>query len=178
VFVIETERLTLRRFVLADVEELVALQADPEVSRFIPVTSPYGREQATERVHTDDKAWHERGRRSLAIEERATRRFLGRVTLYDWEHLQETEVGWVLHNHARGKGFATEAARACVSWGFENLPVPYLTAMIRPTNPRSIEVAKRLGMTPLRTDVLSEEPVVVHAISRSDWSRSLHRIAG
>jgi RimJ/RimL family protein N-acetyltransferase len=42
--------------------------------------------------------------------------------------------------------------------------------MIRPDNARSIEVAKRLGMTPLRTDVLARIPVVVYAVSREDWA--------
>jgi RimJ/RimL family protein N-acetyltransferase len=161
--VIETERLVLRRFAPADVDDLVALQADGEVRRFIQRGRPFGREQATERVRADEAEW-QRGHRTLAIEERAGGRFLGRVTLHDWHHLGETEIGWALRGDARGRGFATEAARAFASWGFRNLTVPYLTAMIRPDNARSIAVAARLGMTELRTDVLSDVPVVVYAI--------------
>jgi len=51
----------------------------------------------------------------------------------------------------------------------DNLDVPYLTAMIRPSNDRSIRVAQRLAMTPRREDELLELPVVVYAISREDW---------
>ncbi|HYI17141.1 MAG TPA: GNAT family N-acetyltransferase [Solirubrobacteraceae bacterium] len=167
---IETERLLLRRFALPDVDDFVALQADREVRRYIQVAQPFGREQATERVQNDEAEWQERGRRLLAIEERAGGRFLGRVTLHDWAQFGETEIGWALRGDARGQGFATEAARAYMAWGFRNLDVPYLTAMIRPDNGPSIAVAARLGMTEVRTDVLSGNPVVVYAVSRRAFS--------
>jgi len=168
---IETQRLLLRRFASADVDDFVALQTDPEVRRFIQLAQPFGRRQAAERVQADEAEWEELGHRMLAIEERASGRFLGRVTLHHWAHLGETEIGWALRGDARGRGFATEAARAYASWGFRNLAVPYLTAMIRPDNARSIAVAARLGMTELRTDVLSGNPVVVYSIGPRDSSR-------
>ena len=43
--------------------------------------------------------------------------------------------------------------------------------MIHPDNSASIRVAGRLGMTPLRADVLRDSPIVVYALSREDWSR-------
>jgi RimJ/RimL family protein N-acetyltransferase len=57
-----------------------------------------------------------------------------------------------------------------VGWGFRNLDVPYVTAMIGPDNLRSIRVAERLGMTPLRADVVLNDPVVVYSISREEWA--------
>jgi RimJ/RimL family protein N-acetyltransferase len=59
-----------------------------------------------------------------------------------------------------------------VEWGFQNLDLPYLTAMIRPDNGRSIRVAERLGMTPLREDIHMGQPVVVYSINRSCTRRS------
>jgi hypothetical protein len=46
--------------------------------------------------------------------------------------------------------------------------------MIRPDNGQSMGVARRLGMTPLRDDVLVEFPVIVHAIDRERWGRGGH----
>ena len=157
----------LRRYTLRDVDDLVALYADPEVKRFIPVTGGYGRDRATERVLADQREWEELGHRMLAIVESASGRFLGRVAIYDWAETNETEVGWVLRADARGRGFATEAGRACIAWAFANLPVPYVTAMIDPDNVASINVATRLGMSVLRHDRLFGRLVVVHAISRA-----------
>ncbi|WP_322785041.1 GNAT family N-acetyltransferase, partial [Streptomyces griseolus] len=49
---------------------------------------------------------------------------------------------------AWGHGYATEAARACLDWGFATLDTDRLTSMIRPGNTASVRVAERLGFTP------------------------------
>jgi RimJ/RimL family protein N-acetyltransferase len=67
-----------------------------------------------------------------------------------------------------GHNYATEAARACADWAFAELAVPYLTAMIAPGNERSIRVGERLGMEPIRKDVLVGEPVIVHALAPAE----------
>ena len=46
--------------------------------------------------------------------------------------------------------------------------MPYLTAMINPDNARSVRVAERLGLIPLRDDVLLGDPVVVYGLDRED----------
>ena len=53
----------------------------------------------------------------------------------------EPDDHWALHQAAWGHGYATEAARACLEWGFASFPLPYITAMVRPDNSRSLGVA-------------------------------------
>jgi RimJ/RimL family protein N-acetyltransferase len=161
--VIETERLLLRPLTLADVDDLVAMHAHAEVERFM---GPFDPVQARTRIESSQREWQERGHGMMAIIERAAGRFLGRTGMKYWPQFDETEVGWALRPDAWGRGIAIEAAQACVDWGFQNLTVPYLTALIRPDNARSIRVAERLGMSPLRPEVLLEIPVVVYAIER------------
>lgn len=163
---IETERLLLRPLTLADVDEFVAIHAESAVARFVRT---FTREEAIERLQLCEREWADRGHGLLAVLDRASGRFVGRAGLKYWPQFDETEVGWVIRRDAWGRGFATEAGRACLSWGFGSLPVQYLTAMIRPDNARSINVARRLGMAALRTDALAEVPVVVYAINRDDW---------
>jgi RimJ/RimL family protein N-acetyltransferase len=163
---IETERLTLRRLTHDDADGLVELFNDPEVRRFIAVTGPYTHANAAARIEADEHEWSELGHRVLAIEERSTGRFAGRIVLWDWPQLGETELGWTLIAGARGKGIATEAARAVADWGFANLEVPYLISLIDPANERSKAVAERLGMRVLRQDELEGEPHLVYALSR------------
>lgn len=160
---IETDRLVLRPLTIADLDEFLAMHATPEV---IHTMGPYSRSSAVERLKSYEREWEEHGYGLVALIERATGRFVGRSGLKYWPHLGETEVGWVLHPSFWGLGFATEAARACLDWGFRNLDVPYITAMIVPDNLRSLRVAERLGMTPLRRDVLRDLPVIVHSIDR------------
>jgi RimJ/RimL family protein N-acetyltransferase len=163
---IETERLILRRLTEADADGLVDLFNDPEVRRFISVNHPFTREDALARLRSDAYEWDDLGHRVAAIEERASGRFAGRVVLYDWPQFAETEIGWTLVGWARGKGYATEAARAFSEWGFANLGARYLISLINVDNERSKRVAERLGMTVLRHDELDGEPHLVYALSR------------
>ena len=160
---IETDRLLLRPLSIADLDQFLAMHAAPEVIRTM---GPYSRGTAVERLESYEREWREHGYGLVALTERATGRFVGRSGLKYWPQFDETEVGWVLHPSFWGRGFATEAARACLDWGFRNLDVPYITAMIMPDNRPSLRVAERLGMTPLRTDVLNDLAVIVHSIVR------------
>ena len=73
----------------------------------------------------------------------------------------------MLRRDAWGQGYATEAGRACIEWGFSEFDVPYLTAMVNARNVPSIRVAERLGLAPLRDDLLLGEPVVVYGLDRA-----------
>jgi RimJ/RimL family protein N-acetyltransferase len=158
---IDTERLYLRPMVMRDLDDLVALHADPEVSRY---TSAYTRDEAIERLRRDEHDWREYGHGLFALLASEDGRFLGRVGLKYYPEFDEAEVGWVLRRAEWGRGYATEAARACAGWGFREFGYPYLTAMIMAENTRSIRVAERLGMTRLRDDTLFDVPVIVHSV--------------
>jgi RimJ/RimL family protein N-acetyltransferase len=164
---LETERLHLRPLRTADIEEFIALSEDPEIARFVKALD---RPQAEERLRAIAREWRERGHGIFAVLHRGDRRFLGRLGLSYWPQFGETEVGWVLRRDAWGRGYASEAARAILDWGFEALPAPYFTAMIAPDNERSIRVARGLGLSPLRRDVLNGTAVVVYAVTRERWS--------
>jgi RimJ/RimL family protein N-acetyltransferase len=160
---LETDRLLLRPIGATDLDDFTALHSDPEVTRFL---TPLDREAAAERIRADEAEWRERGHGIFAVLERESGDFVGRMGIKYWPQFEETELGWGLRPQHWGQGFATEAARACSEWGFANLDVPYLTAMIHPGNARSIAVAERLGMSPGREDELHGGPVVVYVLPR------------
>jgi RimJ/RimL family protein N-acetyltransferase len=164
---IDTERLYLRPMTMHDVDDLLALHSAPEVREFMPALD---RDDVIDRLRLDDDDWREYGHGLFAVFASDDGRFLGRVALKYWPQFDEAEVGWVLRPDAWGHGYATEAARGCAAWGLREFNYPYLTAMIRPANTRSIRVAERLGMTPLRDDVLFDVPVVVHAVDRATFA--------
>jgi RimJ/RimL family protein N-acetyltransferase len=157
---IETERLSLRPMTIDDLDQFVALPY---------VAPPFDRDQAIERLHADEREWKDRGHGMLAILERGSGRFLGRVALKYWAQSDETWFGSALYRDAWGHGFATEAGHACIDWGFRDLGVPCVSAMIHPENTRSIKLVERLGMTPLRAEVLLEDSVLVYGITREEW---------
>jgi RimJ/RimL family protein N-acetyltransferase len=158
--VIETERLSLRPLRVGDVDAFVALHADERVNRFV---GAYSHQQALDRLASVERQWAERGHGLCAVELRATGEFIGRVGLNHWEHLREVELGWTFRAGAWGHGYATEAARACLEWGFATLDEPYFISLIRPGNTASVRVAERLGFAPLREDEHFGNPVTVYA---------------
>lgn len=166
--VIETERLILRRMTADDLDELVALHADPDIVRFM---GPFDHEKAIDWLRRVDQNWQDRGYGRVAVTDRGTGRLLGRSGIMFLEEFQETELGWTLGRDAWGHGYATEAARACADWAFRDFQLPYLTSLIEPGNVRSISVAKRLGMSPLREDVFLDRVMVVHSLDRAQWHK-------
>jgi RimJ/RimL family protein N-acetyltransferase len=163
--VIETERLVLRRLTADDLDELVVLQAHQEIVRFMGASDRHDAQWLGE----VDEDWQEWGYGRMAITDRTTGLLLGRTGIKYLQQFQETELGWTLRREAWGHGYATEAARACADWAFRNFEMPYLISLIEPENVRSIAVAKRLGMTPLRSDSFLGRPMIVHSIDRDEW---------
>jgi RimJ/RimL family protein N-acetyltransferase len=161
--VIETERLTLRPLTADDLDAWFALHSDDRVNRFV---GAYSRKQTAARLTHIEKQWAERGHGLYAVELKSSGEFIGRCGLNYWEQFDEIEAGWTFKAETWGRGYATEAARACVEWGFATLDAPYFTAMIRPGNTPSVRVAQRLGFTVRREDALFGTPVTVYGLSR------------
>ncbi|WP_030900927.1 GNAT family N-acetyltransferase [Streptomyces sp. NRRL F-5126] len=160
---IETERLLLRPLTLADTDAFVALHEDPRVNRFL---GTYTREAAEDRLARIERQWSERGHGLCAVELKATGEFIGRSGLQYWEQFDEVELGWALRAGVWGNGYATEAARGCLEWGWRTLDEDRFTALIRHGNDASVRVARRLGFTPRREDELGGAPVTAYALDR------------
>lgn len=169
---LETGRLRLRPLSLADADGFFHLHRDAEVTRFI---EPFTRKQVVERLTVNEREWDRRGHGLFAVLQDPGARFLGRCGLKYWEQFDEVEIGWVLRRDAWGHGYATEAASAVLQWGFESFVDDYFTAMIRAENDRSITVARRLGMKPLREDTLFGHSVIVYAITRGVFQLTTDR---
>jgi len=99
---IETERLRLRPMEVGDLDEFVALHADPEVAEFIRLLD---RTAAGERLRRAEVEWREQGHGLLAMLDRKSGVFLGRCGLKHWPQFGETELGWVLRSDAWGHGY-------------------------------------------------------------------------
>ena len=113
---LETPRLVLRRFTPADVDNLVSLNADPDVMRFLTGGMPAGRDEIENELLPAFAGYYERSDRYgfwAAIEKR-TGEFLGWFYLAPHEGgaPDEVEPGFRLRKSAWGKGYATEGARA------------------------------------------------------------------
>ena len=166
---IESERLTLRPFREADAAALFELSQDPDVVRFggqghVPTLQETWRAIAGWLGH-----WALRGYGQWAIEERASGRFIGRAGIINPAEWPGVEVGYLLGRAWWGRGYATEAARSAMHWGFDTIGFADLISLIESANHRSIAVATRLGESLRGETDLWGIPVLVYGISRAEW---------
>jgi len=147
---LETERLILRPHRLEDFDDYAAIWADPDVVRFI-TGSPISRENSWSRMLRVAGLWHLMGFGFLAIEEKGTGRLLGEAGFQDMRRefqpsIEGTlETGWALVPSVHGRGYATEAVTAMISWGKAHFPDHRMTCIISPENAASLRVAAKLG---------------------------------
>lgn len=149
---IETERLLLRRWAPRDRAPFAALNGDPEVMRHFPATlSPAESDAMVGRL---EDRWAADGFAFAVAERKADGAFLGMVGLARVHFpLPRTpdgaiEVGWRLARAHWGQGYATEAARGWLDWGFATEAPSEIVAFAVPENAPSHAVMRRLGMAP------------------------------
>lgn len=143
---ITTERLVLRRFRQDDTQHLLDVVSHPSVSRVAREIEPtaagvraYIDRQNSLQPFERDKCF------DLALERTEDGRVLGLVSLVCRAH-RKAEIGWALGVQYRGQGFATEAARALMAYGFAALRLHRIQATTSSANPKSWGVMEHLGM--------------------------------
>lgn len=167
---LRSERLHLRRLTPDHLPDLIELDSDPEVMRYISGGAPNSREDYVDRLLPRMLAWDEHPFGFLAAYE--AERFQG------WFHLRPSvadasvlELGYRLRRTAWGRGLATEGARALVGHAFEQLRHPAVDACAHPDNAASIHVMVKCGMRSVGTFIhprIALE-VVRYMIEREAW---------
>jgi RimJ/RimL family protein N-acetyltransferase len=140
-----TERLLLRPFRDGDLDAYAAIVADPEVTRFLGDGKPLGRADAWRQMALFVGHWQLRGFGIWAVEERATGALMGRIGLFEPEGWPGFELGYTLGRNFRGRGYASEGARAALAYAREVLGRERVISLIRSENAGSIRVAEGLG---------------------------------
>jgi RimJ/RimL family protein N-acetyltransferase len=174
---IEATRLTLRRPVPSDVHPLAEINADPEVRKYIGDGRPRSFEQTAEGIARAIREWDERGYGLFAVDRRDTGEFIGWVALTEPttvpEVLPAIEIGWILGRQHWGQGFATEAAREALRFGFESCGFDPIISIRHVENEASRRVMEKLGLHfDFQTTVPSlGQPVAVHSISRAEFDK-------
>jgi ribosomal-protein-alanine N-acetyltransferase len=148
---IETERLVVRVFrPESDAEAMLDVYGDPEVMRFIPGGAlDLDGVRATLESHARDHAT--RGLAFWAVVERETGRVIGDVGFGIFQPTGDVELGYTFARSGWGRGYATEAAEACLTAGFEHLSVRRIVAVVDVGNESSLRLAERIGMARIET---------------------------
>ncbi len=146
---LRTSRLLLRAWQEEDLPPFAALNADPQVMEFFP--------RPLDRTESDALAARIRSQFALsgfglwAVEVCGVAPFIGFVGLsvpsFEAHFTPCVEIGWRLAREYWGRGYATEAARAALDFGFDRLEMEEIVSFTVPANRRSRSVMERIGMT-------------------------------
>ncbi len=140
-----TQRVRLRAFAAGDLDAYAAMQANPEVMRYLFTGQTANRVQVWFTMLAFTGSWPLRGYGMWACEEIAGGRFIGSVGIFQPLDWPEPEIAYSLDQPFWHQGFATEAAGAARDWLFAHFPLSRAASFIRPENHASIRVAQRLG---------------------------------
>jgi RimJ/RimL family protein N-acetyltransferase len=179
---IRTSRLLLRHWVDADREPFAAMNADSQVRRYFPDVLTRAESDAS--VARITQHFEEHGYGFWAVEIPGVARFAGMVGLAQVTFAAPfapcVEIGWRLDVPYWGRGYATEAARAALAFGFGELDLKEIVAFTVPTNLPSRRVMERLGMLHDPGDDFDHPSIaeghpmrrhVLYRITRSVWAR-------
>jgi RimJ/RimL family protein N-acetyltransferase len=140
-----TDRLRLRAFRASDLDAYAAMQADPEVMRYLVIGRTSTRAEVWRTMATSLGAWALRGYGMWACEKIDDGTFIGSVGIFEPLDWPEPEISYSLDRPYWRQGFATEAAKAARDWLFEHFGSSRAASFIRPDNYASKRVAERLG---------------------------------
>lgn len=140
-----TERLILRPFRASDLQPYAAMNADPDVMRYLG--GPISRAETECQMILANLTWSKSHLGKIAIAHRTDGAFLGMCGL-SFEHWypDDLELGWRLAPPYWRKGFATEAAFAWLDYSYATLKAHRIISITDVPNQRSIAVMERIGM--------------------------------
>jgi RimJ/RimL family protein N-acetyltransferase len=168
---------------MADADDLFALDADPEVMRYLTGGEPTPYEHIRDRLLPallrEYDGWTGLGR--FAAIERSSGRFVGWFGLRPCQRFEgaEAELGYRLRREVWGRGYATEGARALVRRAFAELGLPSVFAWTMAVNVASRRVLEKAGLRQTRAFHLAwrnpipgtEHGEVEYALARPAWER-------
>lgn len=146
--IIVTERLCLRRWIESDNKPFIDMNKDLEIMEYFP--KQLTESETLAMINRINLSFDNNGFGLFAIEHRATKEFLGftgfSVPQFESFFTPCVEIGWRYKKESWGQGFATEAAKACLKYGFEKLDFSKIVSFTAALNRKSEQLMQRIGM--------------------------------
>ena len=169
---LETSRLRLRPFARDDVDALHAQWTEPDVLRYLWDGVVIAREQAAAIVEESIASFAARRFGMWVLVTKEDERLVGFSGLRPIPERTEVELYYGLSRAYWRRGFATEAARAVLRYGFQVVGLDPIYVRTDGPNVESVAVMKRLGARYLRTDATgSFGTTLVHVVRSKDFAR-------
>ncbi|MEP6924727.1 MAG: GNAT family N-acetyltransferase [Pyrinomonadaceae bacterium] len=169
---LETSRLVLRTYLPEDIDALLEIWRDPDLTKYFP---PDFRERDQNERHKYvahvTNLWQSRGFSQWGIVSKDEGKLIGYCGLQPLGNTQDVELYYGLTRRVWRQGLATEAARAAVRYGFEEVNLPRITALTFPQNIASQKVLEKLGFEHGGAQIFYQKEVFYFEISRQEYER-------
>jgi [ribosomal protein S5]-alanine N-acetyltransferase len=144
--ILKTVRLILREFVPQDADALAAVLGDPVAMRYYP--APFNRREVEDWIERNRQRYQREGYGLWAMLLRDSDEVIGDCGCYlrEIKGRSGVEIAYHVRRDLWGKGYATEAAQACMQYAFNKLSLDQVISLIRPENLQSIRVAEKNGL--------------------------------
>ena len=148
-YIFKSERLGFRNWKKNDLKEFAEINSDPEVMEHFPST--LSKKETEALIGRLKNHYDERSYTYFATEILETGELIGFIGLayqtYKTEFSPATDIGWRLKKIAWGKGYATEGAKRCLEYAFNELKINKVFSICTINNRNSENVMKKIGMT-------------------------------
>lgn len=148
-YLFTSARLGFRNWKTSDLAPMQALNEDPAVMEFFPALKTLEQTKAFIQQMQEDFA--ARGYCFFAVETLDHQELIGFIGLSQHTYVEEwgpvVEIGWRLQQRSWNQGYATEGAKACLTYGFETLQLPAIYSLTPLINVKSQRVMQKIGMS-------------------------------
>ena len=165
--ILQTPRLYLRRFTLADAPLVYQLNSKPEVLQYLHEPLVKDEAHAADVLSNIILPQYERNLGRWAAFEKDTDDFIGWCGLKFRPEMDIIDLGYRFLPQHWGKGYATEAAKYTIEYGLNGLHLPTITACAHIENTASLKVLQKIGMVYIKDDVVDDCPVKTFIITNS-----------
>lgn len=147
-YIFESSRLGFRMWKESDREVFAKMNANKEVMRYFPKT--LNSKETDDFLNRVQEHFNEYGYGLWAVEIKDTKEFIGFIgflnATFEAEFTPCTEIGWRLNNKYWNNGYATEGAKACLEYGFNNLNLNSIYSFTAEINQPSENVMRKIGL--------------------------------
>ena len=164
--VLQTPRLYLRRFTEADAPLLLQLNSNPEVLKYLHEPLLKTEEQALQVLQNIILPQYKNNLGRWAIHLKSTNEFIGWCGLKYLVDTDEIDLGYRLMQQFWGNGYAFEAAKHTMDYGFNQLHLKTIVGRAHVENTGSLKILQKIGMQFIKEEIVDNCPVKTFILSK------------
>ena len=168
---LETDHLLLRAWRKEDADAWFSVLQEPDLLKYFTDPRPPTRRMADRYIEHHLEHWNVFGYGHWVVTTRGDERIVGWTGLEYVPELEQTELAYLLSRSVWGRGYATEAGRAAVRFGFGNAGVQELIGLVHPENAASVRVLEKCGMDLVDRVTLWGLEMCRYRVGRGDYEQ-------